>query len=106
MMLQSITQSHCSPYSANKLETQWKVNSKCGARVGQICPSSGLPCDCGAAAAVEPGAEVATDSDDKLVIGGSKVSIRPTTEPIFPSELKTRVPPPLELPGPLATWFR
>lgn len=83
--------------------TELKVN---GAQGGQICPSSGLPCDCGAAAAVEPGGEVATDSDDKLVIGGSKVSTRPTTEPIFPSELKTRVPPPLELPGPLATWFR
>lgn len=73
---------------------------------GQICPSSGLPCDCGAAAAVAPGAEVATDSDDKLVIAGSAVSSKPTTEPIFPWELKTRVALPLELPGPLATWYR
>lgn len=72
----------------------------------QICPSSGLPCDCGAASAVETGAEVATDSDDKLVIGGAATSAKPTTEPIFPSELKTRVPKPLELPGPQASWFR
>ncbi|BDA44652.1 Xanthine dehydrogenase [Coccomyxa sp. Obi] len=86
--------------------TDGKSNGQSVKTNGRICPSSGLPCDCGAAAAVEPGAEVATDSDDKLVIGGSKVSTRPTTEPIFPSELKTRVPPPLELPGPLATWFR
>ncbi len=72
----------------------------------QICPSSGLPCDCGAATTVEPGAEVATDSDDKLVIGGAAVSAKPTTEPIFPSELKTRISKPLEIPGPQASWFR
>lgn len=74
--------------------------------VMQICPSSGLPCDCGAAASVQPGGEVVTDSADKLVIGGAAQPSEPSAEPIFPSELRTRVPPQLELPGPLATWFR
>lgn len=72
----------------------------------QICPSSGLPCDCGAAKDVEVGAVVTTDSSDKLKFGGSAVHSKPSCEPIFPSELRSRVAQPLELPGKAATWFR
>ena len=72
----------------------------------QICPSSGLPCDCGAAASVKPGAVITTDSGDKLKYGGSAVPGKPSCEPIFPSELRSRVAQPLELPGKLATWYR
>ena len=72
----------------------------------QICPSSGLPCDCGAAAAVAPGAVITTDSADKLKFGGSALPSKPGCEPIFPSELRSRVAQPLELPGKRATWYR
>ena len=72
----------------------------------QICPSSGLPCDCGAAASVEPGAVITTNSADKLKFGGSALPSKPGCEPIFPSELRSRVAQPLELPGKRATWFR
>ena len=72
----------------------------------QICPSSGLPCDCGAAATVAPGGMIATDSEDKLKFGGAAAASKPSREPIFPSELRSRVAQPLELPGKLATWYR
>ena len=72
----------------------------------QICPSSGLPCDCGAAANVAPGGMIETDSDNKLKFGGAAKLSKPSREPIFPSELRTRVAQPLELPGKQATWYR
>ena len=69
----------------------------------QICPSSGLLCDCGVAPAEN---EVRTDREDKLGIGGKATHSRPTAEPIFPSELKSRAAAPLYLPGSHATWHR
>ncbi len=49
---------------------------------------------------------VTTDSSDKLRFGGGAVPSQPSCEPIFPSELRSRVAQPLELPGKAATWFR
>ena len=77
-----------------------------GCMHSQICPSSGLPCDCGAAADVAPGGMIETDSEDKLKFGGAAKLSKPSREPIFPSELRTRVAQPLELPGKQATWYR
>ena len=47
-----------------------------------------------------------TDSEDKLKCGGRAVPSKPSCEPIFPSELRSRVAKPLELPGKLASWYR
>ncbi|KAK9811378.1 hypothetical protein WJX72_002855 [[Myrmecia] bisecta] len=69
---------------------------------GKVCPSTGQPCDCGAA---EPG-EVRTTSKDKELTAGPATFTRPTAEPIFPAELKKRSPQELNLPGPTAAWHR
>ena len=53
-----------------------------------------------------PGGMIETDSDDKLKFGGAAKLSKPSREPIFPSELRTRVAQPLELPGKQATWYR
>jgi len=77
-----------------------------------MCPSTGRPCDCGAAAeaglgwGLKAGAEVATDSESKLKTGGGAQHRHYSVEPIFPPELKALVPRDLTLPGPLATWHR
>lgn len=54
----------------------------------------------------EGGDVVVSSSADKLAVGGSAAYARPSAEPIFPPALRGRVPPPLYLPGPAATWHR
>ena len=54
----------------------------------------------------ERGDVVVSSSADKLTVGGSAAYARPSAEPIFPPALRGRVPPPLCLPGPAATWHR
>ena len=80
---------------------------------GMVCPSSGLPCDCGgsAAAAAAPAGECAAAGGGCCGSNGSKAAngaaaaaaavadVKPSSEPIFPKELKGRVPAALKLEG-------
>uniref|UniRef100_A0A383W3H7 xanthine dehydrogenase n=1 Tax=Tetradesmus obliquus TaxID=3088 RepID=A0A383W3H7_TETOB len=94
-----------------------------------VCPSSGLPCDCGggvtkaADAAGANGAAAESSSSSKAADGtccgggccaakangaaaAAAADVKPSSEPIFPKELKGRRPAALRLSGPLCTWYR
>jgi len=79
------------------------------APAGKICPSSGLPCDCGSSKA---GKSPSTSSEVFVMGGGVKQDgkrLGPppgTAEPIFPPELKGRAVTELCMPGPRLTWYR
>ncbi|KAF5838823.1 molybdopterin binding aldehyde oxidase/xanthine dehydrogenase [Dunaliella salina] len=79
------------------------------APAAKICPGSGLPCDCGSSKA---GKGPSTTHEVFVMGGGVKQdgkSLGPqpgTAEPIFPPELKGRVPTELCMPGPRLTWHR
>ncbi|KAF8057662.1 XDH1 [Scenedesmus sp. PABB004] len=84
-----------------------------GARL--VCPSSGAPCDCGggvaaggapAAGGCGAGGCGAGDCGAGGCGAGAGAKVKPSAEPIFPRELKTRVPAALTLEGPLCTWHR
>ena len=63
----------------------------------QICPSSGLPCDCGKPSTTS---EVFVMGGAAAGKGGKDLGPRPgTAEPIFPPELKARVVMELCMPG-------
>ena len=72
----------------------------------QICPSSGLPCDCGAAASVEPGAVIHHRQRGQAEVRGLCPAQQARLRADLPSELRSRVAQPLELPGKRATWYR
>eukprot|EP00884_Botryococcus_braunii_P020051 jgi/Botrbrau1/672/Bobra.0161s0055.1 len=69
---------------------------------GQICPSTGRPCDCGPRDVVL--ATRTADKDEEVC--GPILARGPSCEPIFPPELRRREPPELYLPGPFAAWYR
>lgn len=85
----------------------------------KLCPSSGMPCACGAA---NGGGAGATNGDAKPAgcgaegccggkggcakAAGAAPVARPSCEPIFPPKLKSRSAAPLLLSGPLASWVR
>ena len=71
-----------------------------------ICPSSGKPCTC---TGTESDGMIVTNSTDKE--NGAIGPLVPSpavsaTEPIFPPELRRREVQELDIPGPLAGWYR
>lgn len=71
-----------------------------------ICPSSGKPCTC---TGTESDGMIVTSSTDKENGAVGAVIPKPAvaaTEPIFPPELRRREVQELEIPGPVATWYR
>ncbi|KAJ9512823.1 hypothetical protein QJQ45_029028 [Haematococcus lacustris] len=81
---------------------------------GRVCPSSGLPCDCGAKVS---NGSTAGGCEAKGGCGGGGCgacggsgyvgrSGKSVAEPIFPPELKARAPQYLVMPGPQVTWHR
>lgn len=87
---------------------------------GMVCPSSGLPCDCGGgsaagAAAAAPAGPCGSDgcgSDGGCaakkvngVAAAAAAVVKPSSEPIFPKELKGRPAAALKLEGGAAAWM-
>jgi xanthine dehydrogenase/oxidase len=77
---------------------------------GMVCPSSGLPCDCGGGspAAAAPAGPCGSDGCGNdggcaAKVNGSAaaaaVDVKPSSEPIFPKELKGRAVAALKLEG-------
>lgn len=70
---------------------------------GRVCPSTGRPCDCGE---VDAGGAVTSSSLHKEAACGPLLHTRPAVEPIFPPELRKRLPAELVLKGPRCDWYR
>ena len=70
----------------------------------RVCPSSGLPCECGEADPTTGVVESRSEHKEKGC--GPLTPGHPTTEPIFPPELRRREAPELALPGPRSAWYR
>ena len=74
------------------------VGTMATAPSGPICPSTGQPCAAGCGKQPSPAAKALGGSEEDHVTGAR--------EPIFPPELKRRIPASLTLPGPATTWHR
>jgi len=87
-----------------------------GAGGGNVCPSTGLPCDCnttcsnGTTATAESTTDGGCGAADccKKTNGVSAAAVVrvATCEPIFPGEFKSRKALALHLPGGLSSWWR
>jgi xanthine dehydrogenase/oxidase len=72
------------------------VGKPTGKGSGPVCPSTGQPCTSGCG-----------DTPAAKAIGAAEYDpMTSVKEPIFPPELKRRVPAALNLPGDVATWYR
>ena len=72
----------------------------------QVCPASGLPCNCGAAAKDNGQAQSGhANGTDHSHHGSNSNKTVPAREPLFPAELKRLEAQELCLPG-RCTWLR
>ncbi|KAK3284518.1 xylitol dehydrogenase [Cymbomonas tetramitiformis] len=97
-------------YTRDATKTSWEQSTSPsgeGATNGgsPICPGTGQPCTNGCGSTAPSVAKEVSPACEKHDCG-EEHSWTGVAEPIFPPELRRRVPQSLQLPGPVCTWLR